>query len=130
MTVRTGSLWLHEVTLAPEPESVATARRFVREQLGVHHLPSLVDDVTLVASELTTNAVRHAGTPFTVTLEAFADAVVLTVSDGSASPPVRVTAGPDDAAGRGVVIVDVVSRDWGVVVDGHAKSVWAAFDVG
>ena len=123
------ALWVHEITLAPRPESVATARRFVRETLVAHHLSFLVDDVTLVASELTTNAVRHAGTPFTVTITARADAVVLTVRDGSAARPVRTTAGPDDAAGRGVVIVDVVSRDWGVVVDGSAKSVWAAFDV-
>ena len=123
------ALWVHEITLAPRPESVATARRFVREKLVAHHLSFLVDDVTLVASELTTNAVKHAGTVFTVTIKALADAVVLTVRDGSAARPVRAAAGPGDAAGRGVVIIDVVSRDWGVVVDGNAKSVWAAFDV-
>jgi anti-sigma regulatory factor (Ser/Thr protein kinase) len=123
-------LWLHEVTLAAEPESVATARHFVREHLSGHDLPLLADDITLVASELTTNAVTHAGTPFTVTITAFADAVVLTVSDGSASPPRRLDALTEDDAGRGVAIVDVVSRDWGVVVDATAgKSVWAAFDV-
>ena len=127
--MRVAALWVHEITLAPRPESVATARRFVRDKLIEHHLSFLVDDVTLVASELATNAVRHAGTRFTVTITARADAVVLTVRDGSAARPVRRTAGPDDAAGRGVVIVDAVSRDWGVVVDGSAKSVWAAFDV-
>jgi ribosomal 50S subunit-recycling heat shock protein len=74
---------------APRPASVATARRFVREKLVAHHLSSLVDDVTLVASELTTNAVKHAGTVFTVTIKALADAVVLTVRDGSAARPVR-----------------------------------------
>lgn len=123
------ALWGHEISLDPRPESVATARRFVREKLVAHHLSFLVDDVTLVASELTTNAVRHAGTRFTVTIAARADAVVLTVKDGSAARPVRTTPGPDDAAGRGVVIVDAVSRDWGVVVDGSAKAVWAAFGV-
>jgi two-component sensor histidine kinase len=123
------ALWVHEITLAPQLESVATARRFVREALVGHHLSALVDDVTLVASELTTNAVKHAGTPFTVTLTASGDAVVLTVHDGSAARPVRQDAGSEDDAGRGVVIVDVVSRDWGVVVEGRTKTVWAEFDI-
>ena len=30
------ALWVHEITLAPRPESVATARRFVREKLVAH----------------------------------------------------------------------------------------------
>lgn len=123
-------LWLTEITLAPEPPSVATARRFVREHLNLHDLPSLVDDVTLVTSELATNALAHAGTPFTVTVSASADSVLLEVRDGSASRPVRGDPQDADATGRGIAIVDVVSRNWGVVVDGNAgKSVWAAFDV-
>ena len=109
---------------------MATARRFVREHLTGHDLPLLVDDVTLVASELATNALRHAGTEFTVTIPAFADAVVLAVEDGSLSMPVLVDAAVDDVVGRGMTIVDVVSSDWGVVVDADVgKSVWAAFDV-
>ena len=93
MTVNVGPLWSYEITLPPEPQSVGTARRFVRERLNVHQLPLLVDDVTLVASELATNALSHAGTPFTVTITAFADDVVLEVRDGGASRPNRVDAG-------------------------------------
>jgi len=129
MTVNVGPLWSYEITLPPEPQSVGTARRFVRERLNVHHLPLLVDDVTLVASELATNALSHAGTPFTVTITAFPDDVVLEVRDGGASRPNRVNAGVDASVGRGMAIVDVVCRDWGVVVDGNAgKSVWASFE--
>jgi anti-sigma regulatory factor (Ser/Thr protein kinase) len=133
MTVsrRGGPLWAHGITLAPERESVATARRFVREHLTGHDLALIVDDVILVASELATNALRHAGTAFTVTITAFPDDVVLAVEDGSLSIPVLVEAEDDDVVGRGMAIVDVVSRDWGVVVDADGgKSVWAAFDVG
>ena len=129
MTVNVGPLWSYEITLPPEPQSVGTARRFVRERLNVHHLPLLVDDVTLVASELATNALSHAGTPFTVTITAFADDVVLEVRDGGASRPNRVDAGVDARVGRGMAIVDVVCRDWGVVVDGNVgKAVWASFE--
>ena len=128
---RVGPLWVHRITLAPERQSVATARRFVREHLTVHDLALLVDDVTLVASELATNALRHAGTAFTVTITAFPDDVVLAVEDGSISMPVLVDAGVDEVVGRGMAIVDVVSSDWGVVVDADVgKSVWATFDVG
>ena len=130
MTVNVGPLWSYEITLAQDTRSVATARRFVEERLSIHRLPELVDDVTLVASELATNALSHAGTGFTVTIAAFPDEVVLEVKDGSASRPSRVEATLDDSVGRGMAIVDVVSRDWGVVVEADAgKSVWAAFDV-
>ena len=65
-----------------------------------------------------------------MTITAFPEDVVLAVEDGSPSIPVLVEAGNDDVVGRGMAIVDVVSRDWGVVVDADVgKSVWAAFDV-
>ena len=129
MSVNVGPLWSYEITLAPEAQSVGTARRFVREHLRFHDLPSLVDDVTLVTSELATNALSHAGTPFTVTIKAFPDDVVLEVRDGGASRPNRVDAQVDACVGRGMAIVDVVCRDWGVVVDGNVgKSVWASFE--
>jgi len=48
-----------------------------------------------------------------------------------ADPPIRVDAQDDDVAGRGMAIVELVSRDWGVVVDQDVgKSVWASFEVG
>lgn len=131
MTVEVGPLWSYEITLAPQPRSVAAARRFVREHLDFHDLQTLEEDVILVASELATNAVVHAGTPFTVTITASADTVILSVKDDSSAQPIRGDAEVGDSAGRGLAIVDVVSRDWGMVVDlCVGKSVWAAFDVG
>lgn len=127
---RVGPLWAHGITLSPELQSVAAVRRFVGDHLTGHDLPLLVDDVTLVASELATNALRHAGTAFTVTITAFANDLVLAVEDGSLSMPVLVDAGADDVVGRGMAIVDILARDWGVVVEADVgKSVWAAFDV-
>ena len=131
MIVSVTPVWFHEITLAPEPQSIAAARRFVRRHLGAHGLALLVDDIVLVASELATNALAHAGTSFTVSLTAFAGTVVLAVRDGSAAFPERVDARAQETAGRGVAIVSAVSREWGVVADGTAgKSVWAAFDAG
>ena len=122
-------LWAHEITLAPEPESAAATRHFVREHLGFHGMNELVDDITLVASELATNVVLHAGTQFTVRLSAFPDTVILSVGDGSALKPVLINARPGDIAGRGIAIMDMVSRDWGVVAVDLGKSVWASFGI-
>jgi anti-sigma regulatory factor (Ser/Thr protein kinase) len=129
MTVDVPPLWSREIALAPDPRSAAVARQFVREHLVRHDLDPLVEDVTLVASELASNVVLHAGTPFTVRLSAYPDAVILAVGDGSVKKPVLVHAQPDDVAGRGIAIMDMVSRDWGVVVTAEVgKSVWASFD--
>jgi len=122
-------LWWCAITLSPVAHSIPTARRFVGSHLVSHDLPLLVDDVALVASELATNALAHAGTPFTVSLTAYAGTVVLAVKDGSSASPVRVDAQVLSPAGRGVAIVEDLSREWGVVADTEAgKSVWAAFD--
>jgi hypothetical protein len=47
-------------TLAPRFEAVRTAREFARSTLHAWGLGALFDDVALVASELVTNALRHA----------------------------------------------------------------------
>lgn len=123
-------LWCCHITLAPQAQSVAEARGFVRRHLDVHDLPLLVDDMTLVASELATNAFLHAGTAFTVTMTASAHAVTLAVGDGSSSHPSRVDGTVDGLGGRGIAIVDAVASRWGVEVSTSVgKSVWATFDV-
>ncbi|MEV4336581.1 ATP-binding protein [Streptomyces sp. NPDC049590] len=43
-----------------EPESAARARRLVHVALTAWNLPDSADDGALIASELVTNAVRHA----------------------------------------------------------------------
>jgi hypothetical protein len=80
-------------------------------------------------SELATNAVRHARTPFTVFLTGAKDSVVVGVEDGSAGLPEQVRSGPLALGGRGLDIVDRISRDWGVRAQGTTKSVWARFDL-
>ena len=121
--------WSHENRFPDDPRSASRARAFVREHLVEHGLEPLVDDVGLVVSELATNAVRHAGTSFTVVLTGADDSVVVGVVDGSKWVPQEVPSGPWGLGGRGLDIVDQVSRDWGVRAQGPAKSVWARFDL-
>ena len=89
----------------------------------------MVAHARLVVSELATNAVRHAGTPFRVSL-GHRDGVAHPGGPGlrgsSADPPPGVDPAAD--GGRGLVIVSALSDSWGVTPcpDG-GKEVWARF---
>ncbi len=123
-------LWARHILLQAERSSPRLAREFVALHLIEHGLGSLLEDVQLVASELTTNAVVHAGTSFTVGLQARSDTVVLTVQDGSPSRPPSVVASVMDSSGRGLAIVALISHDWGLIEHREAgKSIWASFTI-
>ena len=126
----TCTLWSCDIKLTAQPMSASQARHFVRHHLLVHGLAHVSDDVELVVSELATNAMLHAQTSFKVSLHAFEATLLLEVQDGSWSGPVQVVARVRDTNGRGIAIVNLLSRDWGV--DAHAdggKSVWAEFSL-
>jgi hypothetical protein len=120
--------WSERVRLPPLSTSVALTRGFIHDLLVEHELSYLVDDVRLVASELASNAERHARTPFTVMLEGLPDLVRLTVTDSSSLHPIRSEVQTTATRGRGLNIVGHYSSDWGVRRHGkNAKSVWATF---
>jgi anti-sigma regulatory factor (Ser/Thr protein kinase) len=126
----TTSHWSHSLDLSAEPASASLARQFVSAQLVNAGLPHLVDDLRLVVSELVTNAISHARTPLTVVLERSGPSVTVTVRDCSPSLPLLEAADWMAGGGRGLGIVDVLSRDWGVTSRvGASESVWAAFAV-
>jgi anti-sigma regulatory factor (Ser/Thr protein kinase) len=123
--------WLVESSsFLAKAASIRMAREFVRGHLLRHDLEHLVDDVELVVSELATNVMIHARTPFTVTLTGMSDgSVLLTVSDGSPRRPTHTAASALDTMGRGLSIVDQVSSAWGVTAADapHVKCIWASF---
>ena len=120
--------WTDRVELAAEAASVPKARQFVRGRLLEHGLDEIDGEVQLVVSELATNALNHARTPFAVTIRREGPEVVLTVQDGSSLRPTAVKVEATAAGGRGISIVDAVSHRWGSVErPGAGKSVWASF---
>ena len=121
--------WSSQAVFPAEELSVGRARGFVGAQLAAHDLDHLDEDVRLVASELATNAVAHAATPFVVTVEQFDGSVRLTVDDGSIHHPLFGVADPMALNGRGLLLVQHLSKDWGVcgASDRGAKGVWASF---
>ena len=72
----------------------------------------------------------HAGTSFKVSLYACEHMLLLEVEDGSGEGPSLVAAQVFDTTGRGMLLVNLLSSDWGV--DAHpdgGKSVWAEFSL-
>jgi len=104
-------------------ESVREARRFVMDVLAAEH-DDLSVDAALLTSELATNAVIHANTPFQVRVQRTADGVRVEVADGSTSSARRCRYSPTSGTGRGLGMVEDLADDWGVDVDDDGKCVW------
>ena len=82
------------------------------------------DDAASLVSELATNAVIHARTPFTLVVSRIEDAVRVSVHDGSAVLPRRRAYGLDAATGRGLRLMSTMSSDWGIDAEAGGKVVW------
>jgi anti-sigma regulatory factor (Ser/Thr protein kinase) len=120
--------WSHRTLLSAESISASTARDFVCVLLAHHGLQHLSIDAGLVVSELATNAVVHAQAPFDLTLS-FEDGFIhLGVQDWAPGAPVESTPGEMDTHGRGLMLVETLSDDWGTRTNpGGGKTVWASF---
>ena len=122
------AVWSYTRSWSAEPAAIAHAREFVVDSLARHRRELVPHDIVLVAGELATNAVRHARTPFSVTLTSLDGVVVVSVRDGVDSPPPVTVVGVHEISGRGLRIVAAYTSAWGVVAEPEGgKSVWAAF---
>ena len=114
-----------EIILESDNTGAATARRFASEVAERWSSPPALDDLTLLVSEMATNAILHAKPPVTLRLTHLGDEVLIEISDGSASGPTRKQPQPYDEHGRGLQIMTVVARRWGVITEDNGKTVWA-----
>ena len=88
-------------------------------------LPWLIGPACLVAGELVSNGAEHAATLLTLRLSLSARLLHVAVRDGSPAVP-RLSDDPWDAPrGRGLRLVDAVSRSWGHLPTNGGKVVWA-----
>ena len=112
--------------LKPHPESARKARELVADALCSHVDSETVHYAAVVVSELVTNAVIHASTTVTVGLQLLpGGGARIEVGDASSWPPTPRAAGPDEPGGRGLLLVDALSREWGVSTTADGKTVWA-----
>ena len=108
-------------------ESVGAARTFVAGMMA--DTPQTVrDSVSLMVSELATNALVHAAGGFEVSVERSDATVFVSVSDRGEGTPVLQAPPSSEPHGRGLRIVDKLADDWGIspLSDGdrRGKTVW------
>ncbi|GAA1508512.1 hypothetical protein GCM10009677_46590 [Sphaerisporangium rubeum] len=117
---RTTASWVLDEDLA----SIPLARRLVRERLKDWGREEDGDVAELLLTELLTNALRHAGGAPVVTL--IADGAVLRceVRDSGPGRPRMHAAETYDESGRGMQLVDLLARRWGVTGHTTGKTVW------
>ena len=95
------------------PRSVKAARHFTTDTLA--GAPSeTVDAFVLMVSELASNCVRFAPSDFTVNIERLGQEIRVEVADGGDGEPTLRSPRPEDLSGRGLMIVQAMSADWGV----------------
>jgi anti-sigma regulatory factor (Ser/Thr protein kinase) len=107
------------------PDAIPEVRRMIA--------PLQLDAATaataeLLISELASNAVRHARTPFEVRVFAGPSGLHVEVVDGSTAPPILGDWGVEAERGRGLRIVDSLASAWGVEERAGNKAVW--FELG
>ncbi|HEV7452854.1 MAG TPA: ATP-binding protein [Pseudonocardiaceae bacterium] len=119
-----------QVQLPYDPASARLARRLVEQTCYEWGIPAVATDAVVVASELTDNMVYHARSDGWLRLELRGNMLTVAVADSDPRPPRLRVPGLGAAGGRGLVLVDKLSRSWGTESrrpDG--KVVWAVINV-
>jgi anti-sigma regulatory factor (Ser/Thr protein kinase) len=124
----------HQVSfleLAPLPTAIACARLHAVAVLHEWGLRQHTDDAAIIVSELMTNAQRASAAltgrpPIALRLVADAKRLVIEAWDRSPLDVASTTPDPDAEYGRGLLIVEALSDQWGLtrVAEDH-KVIWA-----
>ncbi|MGW0432529.1 SpoIIE family protein phosphatase [Micromonospora sp. NPDC003197] len=128
---------VRRVRLPADRRTPATARAIVRSVLAEADLDELLDEALLLTTELSTNAVEHAGTELDIEVVADGHGLTVTVSDFAPGRINDVIARPridaTDIAevserGRGLLLVDHFASRWGTSHQPTGKGVWFRLD--
>ncbi len=126
-------------TFEPVGRSVAAARAFVRDTLQGWGFAEVVDDAVVLASELVTNAVVHAGTAAHVQCLRREDSVRVEVADRYPRRSLPIYPGHEDGpagtaelereGGRGLLLCAALASRWGVDYTATDKRVWFSLEL-
>ena len=116
---------VQQIDVAGGAESVPGGRHFVASVLAEAVDPLVVEAAELVVTELLTNALLHGLPPVRLVVRSDGDLVRLEVHDASPALPVRPRGAEDGMTGRGLALVQALSRAWGTVPEEAGKAVWA-----
>jgi len=108
----------------PTLDAVREARRFVRSCVSGD--ACCHNDIMLVTSELSSNAVHHAQSAFAVQVSLRGDRLRIGVRDtSSVSPRLMPMSTGTAESGRGIATVAALSERWGIETHTVGKTVWA-----
>ncbi|MGW4464629.1 SpoIIE family protein phosphatase [Micromonospora sp. NPDC004704] len=128
---------VRRVRLPADRRTPAAARAIVRSVLAEAQLDELLNEALLLTTELSTNAVEHAGTELDIEVVADESGLTVTVSDFAVGPLEKVTARPKNdltdisevsERGRGLLLVDHFASRWGTTHLPTGKGVWFRLD--
>jgi hypothetical protein len=113
------------VSLTAGPAAAAKARNQVRAAIYAWDVPVDTSAAILLTSELVTNAISHeAGETVMLVITCTGGQLRVDVHDTSCSVPVPVDAPADAETGRGLMLVDSLSADWGFYPTPGGKAVY------
>ena len=117
----------YEKTYPSDRTSVREIRHDMILALRTWGLDDLIDDITMVVTELMTNAILHTETPkIGATITRVGNQTVrLEVRDRSPKEPHAPRTGNTDESGRGIALVDALASAWGWERIFDGKKVWA-----
>lgn len=114
-----------EAVVPNRPDSTPATRAFLTRLLNGWGLPDeVIDDASLLTTELVSNAVRHGSGLVNLRVEVDDGAVNVRVHDDADGIPHADQAEPTSLGGRGLFIVECVADEWGSEPDDHGKTVW------
>ncbi len=112
--------------VAAEPTGPSRVRQWLTTRLRSWEVPeSVIGSAVLCASELTTNALLHAGTAAHVHIDLSAERLLVSVADtGTRGTVVRARAEALSSRGRGLGLIEEMSDAWGTDPTVRGTTVW------
>lgn len=130
---RSRVFWQAGVELGIDPGASRAGRDLLWDQVGPllssAHRSELLDDATLIVSEMITNAIQASASRVRLDIELHRDHIVLGVLDDAAGWPTPRRAPPTATNGRGLAIIEALSGQWGVTAEAPGKRVWARMPI-
>jgi anti-sigma regulatory factor (Ser/Thr protein kinase) len=109
----------------PDVDAPGRARVLVTQATSAWHVAHLAASAQLIASELVSNAVEHAGTDVEFRLVRHRHGLLIAVRDDDPRPPLPSADRPSER-GQGLRIVALTAQAWGYLTGTADKIVWAA----